>query len=92
MERLDLNGAWKLAQAGKDRAIPASVPGCVHTDLIRAGRIPDPFDRDNESALPWIGEKDWIYSRAFSVPPELLKHDRVLLRCEGLDTLATIPR
>ena len=27
-----------------DNAIPATVPGCVHTDLLAAGVIADPFD------------------------------------------------
>src|SRR5208282_960779 len=30
---------------------PAQVPGVVHTDLLRNGLIPDPFDRDNEFRL-----------------------------------------
>jgi beta-mannosidase len=74
----------------KADAIPARVPGCVHTDLLAAGKIDDPFYRDNEAGLQWISEADWVYSRTFDVPADLLQHDRVLLRCEGLDTLATI--
>jgi beta-mannosidase len=88
--RLNLGGEWKVSQAGKDDWIPATVPGCVHTDLLASKRIPDPFDRDNEKAVQWVGESDWIYKRIFNVPEEVLKNDRVLLRCEGLDTLVTI--
>ena len=40
--------------------------------------------------MQWVGESDWIYQRTFDVPDDVLKNDRVLLRCEGLDTLATI--
>jgi len=88
--RLDLNGVWQVAQAGSDQWLAASVPGCVHTDLLAAGKIPDPFYRDNERAVQWVGEADWIYRRAFTVPEEVLGQDRVLLRCEGLDTLAVV--
>ena len=88
--RLNLNGDWRVRQAGKDDWLPAKVPGCVHTDLLAAGKIPDPFYRDNEKAVQWVGESDWIYRRSFDVPEEVLKNDRVLLRCEGLDTLATV--
>ena len=88
--RLSLNGDWQVSQAGKDDWIPAKVPGCVHTDLLAAGKIPDPFYRDNEKAVQWVGQSDWIYRRTFDVPEEVLKNDRVLLRCEGLDTLATV--
>jgi len=88
--RLNLNGNWQVSQTGKSDWIPATVPGCVHTDLLAAGKIPDPFYRDNEKDVQWVGESDWIYQRTFTVPDEVLKNDRVLLRCEGLDTLATI--
>ena len=88
--RLDLNGAWKVSQEGKDDWIPAIVPGNVFTDLLAAGKIPDPFYRDNEGALQWVGKSDWAYKRTFDVPDDVLNNDRVLLRCEGLDTLATI--
>lgn len=88
--RLSLNGGWLVSQAGKNDWIPASVPGCVHTDLLAAGKIPDPFYRDNEKVVQWVGESDWVFKRTFNVPDEVLQNDRVLLRCDGLDTLATI--
>ena len=87
---LNLGGGWSLSRVGEEEVIPAQVPGCVHTDLLAAGKIPDPFLRDNEDAVQWVSEADWAYTRAFDATPELLGHDRVLLRCEGLDTLATI--
>jgi beta-mannosidase len=90
MDKLSLNGAWSLEQTGRHEPIPANVPGCVHTDLLAAGVIDDPFHRDNELKLQWISETDWVYRRTFDVPAALLAHDRVLLRCAGLDTLATL--
>jgi beta-mannosidase len=86
----DLGGTWTLRQSGRRESIPATVPGTVHTDLLAAGKIPDPYYRDNESSLQWVGETDWVYARSFNVPEDFLKDDRVILRCEGLDTLATI--
>ena len=90
MESIDLGGKWTLRKKGQAKAVPAQVPGCVHTDLRRAGVIDDPYYRDNEEKLQWIGEAEWIYEREFDVAPGILDRDRVLLRCEGLDTLATI--
>lgn len=40
----------------------ARVPGSVQTDLLAAGIIGDPFYRDNETRLQWIGLADWQYS------------------------------
>ncbi len=90
MQRLALDGAWTLHGPAPYDAVPASVPGCVHLDLGAAGLLPDLNYRDNERAQMFIGETDWAYRRAFDAPGELLAHDRVLLRCAGLDTLATI--
>ena len=87
---LTLNGDWQVARAGTDDWLPAQVPGCIHTDLLAAGKIADPFYRDNEKSVQWVGETDWVYRRTFTVDPDLLGHQQVLLRCEGLDTLATL--
>ena len=48
--------------------MPATVPGCVHTDLLDAGLIPDPYLDDNERALAWIGRTDWVYETTFVAP------------------------
>ncbi len=70
------------------RTVPATVPGCVHTDLLAAGLIPDPYLDDNETALAWIGRTDWVYETTFDRPAG--DHRRLDLVCAGLDTVATI--
>jgi beta-mannosidase len=87
---IELDGEWILQQAGKNETLKATVPGTVHTDLLAAGKIPDPYYRDNEDSLQWIGEVDWIYRRSFEVPEDFLRQKQILLRCEGLDTMAAI--
>ena len=88
--RLDLAGPWQVRKEPGEDFFPASVPGCIHTDLLASGKIPDPFYRDNEKAVQWVGEANWVYRRTFSVLGSVLGADRVLLRCEGLDTFATL--
>lgn len=91
MEKLTLNGSWALDIPGSSfPRIPATVPGSVYHDLLTAGQIPDPFYRDNENEALKIMDHDFVYSRSFSVPAGLLRNDAVVLRCEGLDTLAEI--
>ena len=85
-----LDGRWTLRQEGKDEAIPATVPGVVQNDLLAAGKIPDPFYGKNEDALQWIGDAAWTYTRDFDVPKSMLRHGFIVLRCEGLDTVASI--
>ncbi|MFO7698314.1 MAG: hypothetical protein R6X16_14325, partial [Anaerolineae bacterium] len=90
IKTLSLNGAWQLFKEGQGEAIPASVPGCVHTDLLANKMIPDPYYRDNELSVLWVGETDWTYRRWFEVPADLLASERVMLRCKGLDTIAHV--
>ena len=86
---VDLGGRWRLNAAGSADTIDAAVPGCVHTDLLAAGIIEDPFYRANEDSARWVEILSWEYSRRFSLPAEVLSEDRVDLVFEGLDTHAT---
>src|ERR1700722_2541247 len=69
---------------------PAQVPGVVQTDLLHNNLIPDPFDRDNEFRLQWIGLTDWEYQTVFQVDAAALAHDHVDLLFDGLDTFADV--
>lgn len=81
-------GVGPVPERVAGRHIPATVPGCVHTDLLRVGLIDDPFDADNESSQHWIGRTDWHYTTTFRWSGDAAaRHDVVAY---GLDTIATI--
>ncbi|MET0132561.1 MAG: glycoside hydrolase family 2 protein [Kibdelosporangium sp.] len=93
--RVELRDGWTVrADGGRAvpaiaaAVVPATVPGSVHTDLLAAGLIPDPYLDDNEAALSWIGRVDWRYETAFEFEPA--RDARVELVCDGLDTVARI--
>ncbi|WP_250214505.1 glycosyl hydrolase 2 galactose-binding domain-containing protein [Acrocarpospora catenulata] len=82
---------WTLTAVPDDVAIadvPATVPGCVHTDLLAAGLIADPYLDDNETRLGWIGRTVWAYERSFRWSPD--QNTETDLVCHGLDTVATV--
>lgn len=70
--------------------IPATVPGVVHTDLMAAGLIEDPYLADNELRQFWIGRTDFRYETDFELTSEQLAQEHLELVCEGLDTLARL--
>ena len=70
------------------KSFPATVPGLVHTDLLAANLIPDPYLDQNEKKVTWIGESDWEYTTTFEWTAD--GHDRHELVFEGLDTIATV--
>ena len=63
---IDLGGSWTCAEASSKRRIPARVPGCVHADLRRAGRLPELWWREQR---PWLvmgpGSWGWV-ERAYA--------------------------
>jgi beta-mannosidase len=82
--------SWRFRDCSGSAWRPAVVPGCVHTDLRRAGAIPDPRRGTNEAALQWIDERDWEYAAEFEVDERLLAEEVVDLVADGLDTIATV--
>jgi beta-mannosidase len=102
MSSRPLAGPWKFRElAGDDQGpsplgarardwLPASVPGTVHTDLLAAQLIDDPFFGQNERDQQWIGERDWEYQTTLPADAALLAREHVELVFEGLDTYATV--
>ena len=46
-------------------SIVVSVPGCLHTDLLDHGLIPDPFYGTNEETLQWLSHVPCTYTCDF---------------------------
>ncbi|HKL20396.1 MAG TPA: hypothetical protein VJ904_01245, partial [Tichowtungia sp.] len=72
---LPLNGEWIVRENGRGDVIPATVPGCIHTDLLRQGLIPDPHYRDNEKQVQWVSDRAWDYERTFEIDFQCLETD-----------------
>ncbi|MBA3709487.1 MAG: hypothetical protein H0W83_11795 [Planctomycetes bacterium] len=67
----------------------ATVPGMATQDLIRHGRIPDPFYGDNRKQAMWIEERDVVYRTTITLTAdEAAKPCRLV--CVSLDTFAVI--
>jgi beta-mannosidase len=87
-------GPWSFrapkGPAGFRDWMPALVPGCVHTDLFRDGKIPDPFYGANEKSLQWIEKTEWEYRSTFVADAALLRRERIEIAFQGLDTYAEV--
>lgn len=81
---------WMFKACEEDQWLPAKVPGCVHTDLLRNGKIEHPFYGMNERDLQWIDKKDWEYETEFSISEEWLTLTHLDLVFDGLDTYADV--
>lgn len=87
---VSLNSGWKFHEIDKEEWMLATVPGCVHTDLLANKKIEDPYYRDNEKSQQWIGKTDWEYETTFQISPEMLKRQNLEIIFQGLDTYANV--
>lgn len=86
---------WAVRVVGTEQWVPASVPGSVYKDYLRAGCLEDPFWRDNEEQALAFMDHDFEYLGTFDVSAREFADvsadaDEVLLRFLGLDTLADV--
>jgi len=76
--RRQLDKGWAVVamgppapQAVLGRRFSAEVPGCVSTDLMAAGVLPDPYLGTNEELHAWVGRTRWRYETTLVAgPPE----------------------
>jgi len=78
-----LHSGWRFhafndsGHAGVEHWHDAEVPGVVQMDLLRNKLIADPFYRDNEKSLQWIGLTDWEYQTEFGVDAATLARGHI---------------
>ena len=90
MKKIELNDNWTMKKVGVSENIKAFVPGSVYGDLLSAGKMEDPFWKDNEEAALKLMDEDYEYSVNFKCDEDLLGKSEILLVFEGLDTLADV--
>lgn len=88
---VDLSGTWRLSPfTNAAQTCAVQVPGDVHTALLAAGAIPDPYWGCNETNVQWVAKADWVFSRTFDVTPGFAAKRRVVLEIEDADTFADV--
>ena len=85
-----LDGIWSLRKSGDCRTVNADVPGSVLTSFLKEGLIGDPFWRMNEYEIREMMMDDFIYEKSFVIAEGELEHDSIVLKFEGVDTIAQI--
>eukprot|EP01118_Nematostelium_gracile_P012200 TRINITY_DN4427_c0_g1_i1.p1 TRINITY_DN4427_c0_g1~~TRINITY_DN4427_c0_g1_i1.p1 ORF type:complete len:481 (-),score=120.60 TRINITY_DN4427_c0_g1_i1:1153-2595(-) len=86
----NLNGAWNFVNSNGTLRGSGNVPGEIQIDLFNAGLIPDPYFGYGDTDLRWIAYDDWTYSRQFSMNKSDLLKKKIVLVCDGLDTVSKI--
>ena len=83
ISRVDLGGTWHVSSLPGHEAIAATVPGCVHTDLLAAGKIADPYSATTNGACSGSAKAIWIYRRSLRGPAELWPRNTCCCAAKG---------
>ena len=70
--------------------VPAKVPGSVYQAYLDAGKMEDPFYRDNEEKALNLMKQDFEFATTFDAEEALREADRTVLHFDGIDTLGEI--
>ncbi len=96
MKKIALNDNWTMTVLGKnvydipETPIKTKVPSTVYGTLLEKNMIPDPYYRDEELRALKLMENDFLYETEFTIGKEERESDLLLLRFEGIDTLARV--
>ena len=85
---MKLTGEWRLSSAAIEGEVAFAVPGDVHSALLAAGKITDPYWRDTEVSLDWVHEAEWVATRSFAL--ESLGNGRYFMTFQSVDTIAEL--
>lgn len=85
-----LNGQWNMTRVATGDKYNVNVPSDNYTQLLLLGVIPDPYYKDNEKLVEWVGREDWLYEKVFELTEGDLNNRKVLLVCKALDTLCDV--
>lgn len=86
-----LNQGFRMRAVSDTEFQEAVVPGTVYTDLLRSGKMEDPFYKDNEILSKPLMEQEYEYLCHFPyAADEFAECSHILLHFDGLDTLADI--
>ncbi len=86
---LDLSGEYVLTSPKVKTKAKIALPGDVHTALLEAGEIPDPYFGANEQVVMWVHDTPWTMERRFTADASDID-GYLTLTLESVDCIATV--
>ena len=63
MKTYNLNGQWNMTRVATGDKYDVNVPSDNYTQLLELGAIPDPYYKDNEAKVEWVGRKTGLMKK-----------------------------
>ncbi len=89
MTTISLCDGWEMQRVGDTVRYPCCVPCSAYATLLKHGAIDDPYYRENEEAALAVSGQDYVFRKTFPMPEEV-RGKHVVLRFDGIDTIADI--
>ena len=86
--KFDLAGTWCVEGAGN--CVDVQIPGDVHSALLQAGKIKDPYWGKNELDVQYLNREDWVFSRVFQLEEFFIESPSVCINFDSIDTIAEV--
>lgn len=86
---MDLGGTFALEAPDRGVRAEMALPGDVHSALISADVIPDPYFGSNEAEVMWVNETRWVAERSITVPRDMCA-GHLTLTLSGVDCIAVV--
>jgi beta-mannosidase len=80
---------WTINNNGTYLA-QGQIPGTIHTILLAANKIPEPFMDYNDVTLRYLVYSPWTFRKSFSLTDDFLTFTQFTLHFDQIDTVANI--
>ncbi|MEC6830705.1 glycoside hydrolase family 2 protein [Photobacterium toruni] len=91
MSHISLDGQWLLTSPQHSHiSIPCLLPGDIHSALIQADLLPQPYFGCNEELIQWVGESEWLLTTQLTLTAEQLNATAIDLNLSFVDTMAIV--
>lgn len=88
--RVSLTGDdWSISN-GQSLEATGKVPGTIHTILVSAKLIDDPYWRYHDTTLRYLVNQSWIFTKQFSLQEEFLNLTQFILHFDQIDTVSNV--
>ncbi|CAF0817691.1 unnamed protein product [Adineta ricciae] len=88
--RVPLTGNdWSIDDNANHTA-QGQVPGTIHTILLAAKKIPDPYMDFNDVDLRFLIHNKWVFTKSFNLSADFLAFNDTYLHLQQIDTVANV--
>jgi beta-mannosidase len=88
--RISLTGDDWSVNNGQTLQATGTVPGTIHTILLSAKLIDDPYWGYGDSTLHYLVNQSWTFTKKFSLPADFLNLTQFMLHFDQVDTVSNV--